>query len=503
MSILRANLCLRSVNSLRRHDNDPSTRISATIGFKMKRNLSEYKPPSTISVLGLGKLGIPLAVIAASCGFSVIGVDTNENTIDSLREGRSPIQESGLQDLLTANMGHLRFTSNYTDAIRESDATFIVVPTPSNSDGSFSLRFVLDSVLSVGRALDRNSRYHLVTLTSTVSPMSIVEGILPALETASGRRLGIDLGFCYCPEFVNLGNVIQGMMNPDLVLIGESDPTAGVICHGIRAKWTSNQAHWAHMSLINAELTKLCLNAYVTMKISFANMIAELCENIPGADVDVLTNALGYDQRIGHRYLVGGAAYGGPCFPRDNLALQSLARRTNSDAALVESTHMMNQHQIARTVQIILKHLAPGETVGVAGLSYKPGTHITESSHGMMLFKHLTDLGIRIIGYDPSLSENSNCESARKIMQAHTLEDLIRKSQVIVFTTPWEEFKAVRPQVFQSTSKRKTIVDCWRILAKGRFRNVAHYIGLGQYHQSQTNTRSQGPELIASNAPST
>ncbi len=176
---------------------------------------------------------------------------------------------------------------------------------------------------------------------------------MPALERASGRRVGETLGLCYSPEFIALGNVIRDMLEPDMVLIGESDPRAGDVLERLYRGVCENDPPFRRMSLVNAELTKIAVNTYVTMKISYANALADMCERLPGADVDTVTDALGLDTRIGPKYLRGAIAYGGPCFPRDNKAFAVLARDLGAEPLLAEATDAVNVAQTDRLARIV------------------------------------------------------------------------------------------------------------------------------------------------------
>ena len=211
--------------------------------------------------------------------------------------------------------------------------TILLVPTPSDERGAFTNEYVL-AALERGRAWARRPRrYHVVVVASTVMPGSCEAELAPALERASGRRVGEILGLCYSPEFIALGNVIRDMLEPDMVLIGESDSRAGDVLEQLYTGVCENDPPFRRMSLVNAELTKIAVNTYVTMKISYANALADMCERLPGADVEAVTDALGLDTRIGRKYLRGAIAYGGPCFPRDNKAFAVLARDLGADAA--------------------------------------------------------------------------------------------------------------------------------------------------------------------------
>ena len=176
----------------------------------------------------------------------------------------------------------------------------------------------------IGEALRTKSGYHLVVVTSTVMPGSTGGELQKALEHASGRKVGPELGLCYNPEFIALGSVVRDMLHPDLILIGESDAKAGQMLAELYMRSTNNSPPIYRMNFVNAELSKISINTYVTTKISYANMLAELCDHLDGADAEVVAKTIGDDSRIGRKYLTGAIGYGGPCFPRDNRAFAAL-----------------------------------------------------------------------------------------------------------------------------------------------------------------------------------
>ena len=234
-----------------------------------------------VAVVGLGKLGAPLAAVLASKGNEVLGVDTNPDVVQLLNEGRAPVEEPGLQTLVTGSRERLSATTELGRAA-EAELTVLLVPTPSDERGAFSNAFLLEAVERIGGGLATRDAYHVVVVASTVMPGSCEADLRPALERASGRRVGESLGLCYSPEFIALGNVIRDMLEPDMVLIGESDPRAGDALEALYAGVCENDPPFRRMSLVNAELTKIAVNTYVTMKISYANTLADMCERLPG-----------------------------------------------------------------------------------------------------------------------------------------------------------------------------------------------------------------------------
>lgn len=425
-----------------------------------------------IAVIGLGKLGSPLAAVLASRGHTVVGVDLNPAAVQALNAGRAPVVEPGLQERLAMAQGRLRATTDFADAIAATDISFVIVPTPSGPDGAFSNRYVIDAVKRIGAALKTTSRYHVVNITSTVMPGSTGGEIRAALEAASGRTVGADVGLTYNPEFIALGSVVRDLLQPDMVLIGESDPRAGSVLEGAYALTVPEGTPVQRMNWVCAELTKIAVNTYVTTKISYANMIAELCEQLPGADVDVVTRALGRDSRIGAKYLKGALGYGGPCFPRDNVALATLARTLGLKADVAEATDAVNRRQVDRVVRLVSRLAPDPATVAVLGLSYKPDTPVVEESQGVMIARALAGAGHAVLIADPVALESASAVLGDTVTPMSTAEAAVAAASVIVVTTPDRSFAALAPESFTG----KAVVDCWRILpeAVGEVADVVH-----------------------------
>ena len=355
--------------------------IRAPVRLAPARHRRRARRLMRIAVVGLGKLGAPLAAVMASKGNEVLGVDVNPEAVRLLNEGLAPVEEPGLQELVTASRDRLSATTDLA-AAADADVSILLVPTPSDERGAFSNEHLLAAIDEIGRGLAGRDEYHVVVVGSTVMPGSCDAVIRPALESASGRRVGETLGLCYSPEFIALGNVIRDMLEPDMVLIGESDARAGDVHERLYAGVCENDPPFRRMSLVNAELTKIAVNTYVTMKISYANALADMCERLPGADVEAVTDALGLDTRIGRKYLRGAIAYGGPCFPRDNKAFGVLARDLGAEPLLAEATDAVNVAQTDRLARVVQSRLEPGSAVGILGLAYKPDTGVDRGEPG-------------------------------------------------------------------------------------------------------------------------
>lgn len=431
-----------------------------------------------VSVIGLGKLGAPMAAAMAARGLSVIGVDADEAKVEALRQGRPPVFEPQLAETIAAAQGRLKATQSIEEAVRDAGITFIVVATPADPDGTFSLRYVLPVCEAAGRALAAKREFHLIVLTSTVMPGSTGGQVLRALESASRKRAGEDFGLCYNPEFIALGSVIHDFLNPDFLLIGESDQRSGAILEQLYQRVCENRPAFARMNFVNAEIAKLSVNTYVTTKISFANLLARLCEKVPGANVDVVSGALGLDSRIGGRYLKGAISYGGPCFPRDNVALAALAQQLGAPADLPLATNRFNRTQIRDLANLVERHLGPGEAAGILGLTYKPNTDVTEEAAGLLLAQELSGRGIPVVVFDPAGRWEASTSSAGLCLAA-SAQQCISQSGVTVLATPWPKFLAIPAESWARTGSPRVVIDCWRALSRLSSVKGIRYIALG------------------------
>jgi len=253
-----------------------------------------------LSVFGLGKLGCTMLACFASKGWQVIGMDVNKLSVDTINKGKSPIYEPGVNDLIVTYKDNISATIDTKFAIINSDVSFIIVPTPSTKDGTFSTDYVETVAAEIGSHLRTKDDYHLIVITSTVLPGDMKQ-IQDLLEKTSGKTFSTDFGLCYNPDFIALGSVVRDFLNPDMILIGESDKNAGNILENVHKSLINSTPKIHRMNFYNAELTKIALNSYCTLKITFANTLAEICENMPGGNVDQVTDALGDDSRIGRK----------------------------------------------------------------------------------------------------------------------------------------------------------------------------------------------------------
>jgi UDPglucose 6-dehydrogenase len=432
-----------------------------------------------IAVIGLGKIGLPLAVGLVDRGFVVTGVDADAGKLTAIRAGYSPLYEEGLDHLLSRVGRRLTVHADTEKAASWARVTILVVPTKGSDEFGFTPDHLVTTCEAVGRALGLATGYHLVVVVSTVMPGWMDGVIRETLERHSAKTVGVDFGLCYWPAFVALGKVVTGFQTPEFVLIGGSDPLAGRSLEKILGPLWKGTPRIVHTNLVNAELAKLALNAFVATKISFANVVAQMCESLPGANVDVVTSVLQRDRRIGCGVLTGGTSYGGPCLPGDMPAFAKVAADLGASDDLVRAVDQVNRDMMARLVAVVTRVTPRTGVVGICGVPFKPGTGALDGSPGLELARRLRVAGYDVVFYDPLLSGRRREVAGFELTTS--LEDCVRRVVTVVLTTPCKEFRGLTPDVLSVDGIRRSVVDCWRLLDAGRISQVADYhaVGLG------------------------
>lgn len=426
-----------------------------------------------ISVFGLGKVGLTLAACLASAGHRVVGVDVCPHLVASINNKTIRSDEPGVKDRLISSLDHLVATMNCEEAVRKTCLSFIIVPTPSNTFGGFSLRFVLEACRSIGMAIKNKKGNHIVSLVSTVLPGSSDQIIIPELEKFSGRKIGDGLGYCYNPSFIALGEIVKGIECPDYVLIGESDSASGSLVLAAHQSMISTQIPIARMHPIEAEITKLASNTHETMRVSFANMLMAACSEIPHANVDRITETLSH--RMGKRFFKGAIPFGGPCWPRDNKALSTFLDAIGVPSRMPRNVDLFNEEHGAYILRKILELSKSDSRIGILGLAYKPGTSLIERSYGIDLIRGLIAERRQIVAWDPMAVPEANKVFNNQIMYAESGTQCLEESSILVIVNPIKE----RDSINWSKAKDKTVIDCWRCLTLSQRKQIGHYVALG------------------------
>ena len=364
-----------------------------------------------------------MAAVLANAGHDVLVADLGEDVVHKINMRDHNYIEPGLNELL--KQVNISATIDLADAAKRTEVSFIVVPTPSDENNEFSTFHVEDAICRLGKGISGKIGEHTVVLTSTVMP-GACEKLMALLERASERKIGSLLNFCYSPEFIALGSVIEDMKNPDFVLIGEATKRSGDVLSFIYQSYLLNPTI-IRGKPIDAEIGKLAINCYLTMKISYANTLSEFCESFPGANVRHVCQILGADSRIGPKLLGEGTAAAGPCLPRDLKALERAMAVRGVRDELVRATIAVNQRQVQR-----LKMKVSGcRTVAVLGIAYKPNTTILDASVGLALMSSLERSGVTVQGYDPLASFDDS---------RPTIEAALDGVDAAIITAPHPEF---------------------------------------------------------------
>ncbi|MER9358554.1 UDP-glucose/GDP-mannose dehydrogenase family protein [Mesorhizobium sp. M0500] len=409
-----------------------------------------------ITMIGAGYVGLVSGACFADFGHQVCCVDRDAEKLAMLKLGKIPIYEPGLDDLVTTNtaQGRLRFDDNLADAVSQSDVVFIAVGTPSRrGDGHADLSFVYDAAAEVGRAL----KGFTVVVTKSTVPVGTgdeVERIICEQNPAA------DFAVVSNPEFLREGSAIEDFKRPDRIIVGTEAERAKAVMGEIYRPLSLNVAPIFYTSRRTAELTKYAGNAFLAMKITFINEIADLCERL-GADVQDVARGIGMDNRIGAKFLHAGPGYGGSCFPKDTLALVKTAQDAASPVRLIETTVSINDQRkraMARKVVEACGGSVRGKTIGILGLTFKPNTDDMRDAPSLAIIQALQDAGASIKAYDPV-----GMEQARKMIEgiefgesAYAVAD---GAHAIVIVTEWNAFRSLDLKRLRAVMATPVMVD--------------------------------------------
>jgi UDPglucose 6-dehydrogenase len=442
----------------------------------------------SISVLGIGYVGLCTAVGFASKGYNVIASTHNAEKAAKINNGIPPFHEPNLQKLLeeTIQNGHLTCLTNQTEkAVLETDLTFNAVGTPSRPDGSIDLQFIEKSTYETGKALRQKSTYHVVVIKSTVVPGTTQDLVKPILEKESKKNCGSHFGLCMNPEFLRQGSAFEDTMHTDRIVIGEYDKKSGDSLENLyKGFYGKNTPPIIRTTLSTAELIKYASNSLLATKISFINTIANLCEKISGADVKIVATAMGLDKRIGPLFLNAGLGYGGSCFPKDVKALIAHSKNLGYRLELLEAVENVNKTQPLKAVQFCKEVLGnlKGKRVAVLGLAFKPDTDDMREARVIPVINQLIKEGANVTAYDPIAIPNAKSIFQDKIKYAISTVQCLKNADCCILVTEWDEFKKLKPEDFTKSMKQPILIDGRRIYDSEEFSRKMKFtaIGLGR-----------------------
>lgn len=400
-----------------------------------------------VSIFGFGKVGTALGVALASKGHEIIGVDVNEKIINEINRGFPPFPEGKLDIFLKKYHEKIRATKDYEEPIKKTGLSFIIVPTPSTKEGPFDNKYIYETFEQSIPYLKEKGSLHTFVICSTVSPGSMKE--FKKFFEEKGFKDGENFRLYYNPAFIRQGSIINDFLFPDIVLIGGSEKEGNEFLEDFWKEVVGPEVPFVSTNFINAELAKITLNTFVTLKISFSNLIGSLCEKHKGANADIVMSAIRESKQIvGKKLLSPALGYGGPCLPRDNTALRAFAKFPE-EIDLSKVVDAVNHSVVDRIIKSIESIHKEGESIGVLGLTYKTDTYLTVESQALQIANNLSERFGEVRTYDP-MAEERNC---------NTKEEVIENSDVILLLTPWKEFS----EISEEQLKGKKIYDAWRV----------------------------------------
>ena len=409
-----------------------------------------------ITMVGTGYVGLVSGTCFSEFGFNVCCVDKDQEKISNLNKGIVPIYEPGLENLIKKNKsaGRLTFSNDIDGNIRKSDIVFIAVGTPSRrGDGHADLSYVYQAAEQIGKKIDG---YTVVVTKSTV-PVGTGLEVKNIIKKVNPNA---DFDVVSNPEFLREGNAIQDFLRPDRVVVGFESEKAKKIIASLYKPLFLIETPILFTDLKTAELIKYSANAFLAVKISYINQMADLCEKI-GADVHDVAKGIGLDKRIGNKFLHPGPGYGGSCFPKDTMALVKTANQNNSDISIVDTVVKYNAKRKSEMADKILKELGndlKNKKVSILGLSFKPETDDMRDSPSLDIIPILQENGITISAYDP-VAMNEAEKLLKNIEFPNNLETCLENSDALVILTEWNEFRGLLPYYLSKYMKGNIVID--------------------------------------------
>lgn len=438
-----------------------------------------------ICMIGAGYVGLVSAACFSEFGWNVTCVDNDPVRLAQMAEGKSPIYEPGLDDLMTRNMkaGRLTFSGDLGPAVKEADIVFLAVGTPMRrGDGYADLSYVYGAVEELAPHLDG---FTVITTKSTV-PVGTSREIEKRLKEL---RPDADYGVCSNPEFLREGSAIQDFTHPDRVLVGLDDPRAQEVMEHLYKPLSLRNAPVVFVSRESAELAKYAANAFLAMKISFINEVSDLCESV-GANVQEVANAIGKDRRIGEKFLHPGPGYGGSCFPKDVSAIVRTAREARAPLSLIEQVQTVNDERkiaMATRVERLLGGSVRGKTIGVLGVTFKPNTDDMRESPSLVIVPMLQERGATVRAYDPQGRSQAEPLLPGVIWCENSL-DALKGADVLLVLTEWNEFRALDLKAAKATMAGDLLVDLRNIFSPAKAKAAGfRYDSIGRPQQSDSN----------------
>lgn len=429
-----------------------------------------------IGIIGAGFVGLSFAVVLAQKGFQVILIDKDRKKIGKIDEKNLPFFEPKLSTYFLKSSKRIEFSYNF-ELLKKCEIIFITVGTPIGTNGMIDLSNVKQVGKELGKILLKSDFKPILVLKSTVIP-GTSRKILKIIEDVSKKKVGKKFGFVTNPEFLREGKAIDDTENPHVIVIGGQNDAKEKIMQFYKNMYKKK----IPVILTNyetAELIKYANNSFLATKISFINQIANICDNIPGANVDDVANAIGIDPRIGGLFLKAGPGYGGSCLPKDLQALISYSEKLGELPSLLKAVQKTNDHQVSKIFNVVKKQLKNlnQKKISILGLSFKEDSDDIRESVSIKLITKLIQQKSNVVVHDPMAIGNTKKIFKNKIQYSDSIPEIINESDCLIIMTPWEEYKRLNNSDFQKM-KNKLIIDTRRLLKNKKIQGKYLSIGI-------------------------
>ena len=409
-----------------------------------------------IAVIGTGYVGLVTGTCFAETGNNVICVDIDEKKVEKMRNGIVPIYEPGLESLFEKNTksGHLIFTTNLAEGIKNAQIIFLALPTPPGEDGAADMKYVLGVASQLSQLI---TDYKVIVNKSTV-PVGTAERVHSILKEGLDESL---FDVVSNPEFLREGHAVKDFLHPDRVVIGTSSSRAEATMRALYKPFTNETSPLLIMDERSSEMTKYAANSYLATRISFMNEIANLCEKV-GANVDNVRLGIGSDNRIGPKFLFPGIGFGGSCFPKDILALVNTANEYGYSFETLKTIIQINETQKSKLVDKIKNYFGDdltGKTIAIWGLAFKPETDDIREASSIVTINGLLEAGASVIAYDPAAMENIHELFGDRIEYAKDEYDVLINADALGIVTEWKQFKKADLEKVKTLLKQPVIFD--------------------------------------------
>ena len=433
-----------------------------------------------VGIVGLGFVGLSLTSVLASKGYDVVGIDVDKEKCKKIINGISPFFEPELEKMLKKGLKKkLKISYNFS-LINNCDFIFVTVGTPQNTNGSIDLSIIKKAISTIGKNLQKNKKKPIIFVKSTIIPGTMKKVVLPILENKSNKKAGKDFGLISNPEFLQESTAIRDTKFPHVVVLGGYQTEFMK-----KAKKFFMRLHPNVPIIITnhqtAEMIKYANNSFLATKISFINQLSNICQKVPGANVDDIAKTIGLDPRIGKLFLNAGPGYGGSCLPKDMKALINFANISGINPTLLNAVEEVNTKQLEQIISMTKQRLGDlsSKRITILGTAFKPDTDDIRDSIAIELIKKLLKRKAKITIHDPKAMKNTKKIFENKISYAKTIRDALTKSQCVIIMTHWKQYKKLNNDEFKYMTK-KFVIDCRRILT-GKQLDVDYFaIGLGK-----------------------